>query len=153
MRLLTGALLCLSFLPATAWAQVDIESAWARATPPGAKIGAGYLIVRNRGDAPDRLVSASSPAAARVETHVTQRDGEIMRMREVKGYDIPAGGRFELKPGGAHLMFVDIRQPFREGERVPLILRFEKAGEKAVELQVSRTAPAGHGHGGHDHRH
>ena len=148
MRLLTGALLCLSFLPATAWAQVDIESAWARATPPGAKIGAGYLIVRNRGDAPDRLVSASSPAAARVETHVTQRDGEIMRMREVKGYEIPANGRFELKPGGPHLMFVDVKKPFAEGDVVPVTLRFEKAGEKKVEFRVGRGAPGG-AHGRH----
>jgi periplasmic copper chaperone A len=139
-----GVPLC---LPLAALAEVELENPWARATPPGAKMGAGYLVIRNKASAPDRLVSASSPSAARMETHVTQRDGEVMRMREVKGYDIPAGGSFELKPGGAHLMFIDIKQPFKEGERIPVTLRFEKAGEKTVEFAVRRGAPMSHGHG------
>jgi copper(I)-binding protein len=70
-----------------------------------------------------------------------------MRMREVKGYEVPANGSFELKPGGAHLMLVDVRRPFREGDRIPLTLRFEKAGEIKTELVVSRSAPpSGHMH-------
>jgi copper(I)-binding protein len=78
-----------------------------------------------------------------VETHVTVKDGDIMRMREVKGYEVPAQGSFELKPGGAHLMLVDIKKPFKEGDRVPLTLRFEKAGEIKTELVVSRSGPPG----------
>jgi copper(I)-binding protein len=105
------------------------------------------MIIRNKASAADRLVGASSPAAARVETHVTSKDGEVMRMREVKGYDVPAGGSFELKPGGAHLMFVDIRQPFKAGERIPATLRFEKAGEVRVEFRVEALGgPKPHGH-------
>jgi hypothetical protein len=69
-------------------------------------------------------------------------------MREVRGYDVPAKGTFELKPGGAHLMFMDIRQPFKEGDKVPVKLRFEKAGEVSAEFQVGRmggsAAPMGH---------
>jgi len=127
-------------LPATA--QVEVQNPWSRATPPGTKIGAGYMTIRNKAAAADRLVGASSPAAARVETHVTVKDGEIFRMREVKGYEIPANGSFELKPGGAHLMLVDIRQPLKEGDRVPLTLRFAKAGEVKVELKVQKGASA-----------
>jgi len=126
--------LCFS-LPA--WAQIEIEKPWSRATTPGAKIAAGYMVIRNRSSAPDRLIGASSPLSARVETHVTVKDGEIMRMRQVQGYDVPAKGSFEAKPGGAHLMFVDIKRPFKEGERIPAILRFEKAGEIKVEFQVA----------------
>jgi hypothetical protein len=66
-------------------------------------------------------------------------------MRQVKGYDIPANGSFELKPSGAHLMFMDIKQPFKEGEKVPVTLRFEKAGEVKVEFLVAalgETQPA-----------
>jgi periplasmic copper chaperone A len=140
-------LACLS-LPALA--QVEVENPWSRATAPGAKIAAGYMVLRNSSSAADRLVAASSPLAAKVETHVTTRDGDVMRMREVDGYEIPARGSFELKPGGAHLMLVDIERPFKEGERIPLTLRFEKAGEKKVELRVSRTAPAAR-HGRHAH--
>jgi copper(I)-binding protein len=105
------------------------------------------MVLRNKAASADRLVSVASPAAARVETHVTLKDGEVMRMREVKGYDVPAGGSFELKPGGPHLMFVDIKQPFKQGDRIPATLKFEKAGEVAVEFRVERLgAPMGHGH-------
>jgi len=73
--------------------------------------------------------------------------GDVMRMREVNGYEVPAKGSFELKPGGAHLMLVDIKRPLKEGERVPLVLRFEKAGEVKTELAVQgmgATKPHGH---------
>ena len=139
------ALLLLLAAP-PALSQVQVEKAWARATAPGAKVAAGYMIVRNQAEAADRLVSVTSPAAERVETHVTVRDGDIMRMREVKGYELAPQGTLELKPGGAHLMFVDIRAPFREGERVPATLRFEKAGEVRVEFHVGRLTAQGHGH-------
>ena len=130
-----------------AWAQIEIENPWSRATTPGTKIAAGYMVIRNKSSAPDRLIGASSPLAARVETHVTVRDGEIMRMRPVKGYDVPANGSFELKPGGAHLMFVDIKRPFKEGDRIPATLRFAKAGEVKVEFQVSGlSGPPSHRH-------
>ena len=129
-----------------ALAQIKVEEAWSRATPPGAKIASGYLTIRNAGAA-DRLVGASSPAAERVETHVTLRDGDISRMREVKGYDVPAKGTLELKPGGAHLMLVNIRAPFKAGTKVPLTLKFEKAGEIKTELQVRPlTGGAQHSH-------
>ena len=143
MRLLIG-MLALAALPSMA--QIEVDQAWARATAPGAKVAAGYMVIRNSSAAADRLVGIASPAAARVETQVTLRDGDIARMREVQGYDVPAHGSFELKPGGAHLMFVDIRRPFREGERIPATLRFEKAGEVRVEFHVSGLAGHGHRH-------
>ncbi len=133
---------------AAAVAQVHVENPWARPTPPTAKLAAGYLSVVNAGAA-DRLVGASSPAAARVETHVTINDGGVFRMREVKHLDVPANGRLELKPAGAHLMLIDIQRPFRAGEKVPVTLRFEKAGEVQVELVVGHQASAPQ----HDHKH
>ena len=131
-----------------AQAQVEIDKAWARATAPGAEVAGGYMTIRNRGNAPDRLVGASSPAAARVEMHVHVRDGEVMKMRQVPAYDVPANGSFELKPGGAHLMFMRIARPFKEGDKVPVKLRFEKAGEVSAEFRVGRlgdTAAPAHG--------
>jgi copper(I)-binding protein len=135
-----------------AFSQIHVDNAWARATPPGAKIAAGYMTIRNDSASADRLVSASSPAAARVQTHVTKTEGGISRMREVKGYDIPANGSFELTPGGSHLMLVDIKAPLKAGERVPLVLRFQHAGEMKVELEVRPLGASGgmggmHGHG------
>jgi copper(I)-binding protein len=121
---------------------VVIENAWSRATPPGAKIAAGYMTIENKSGSADRLVGASSPLAAKVQTHVTMRDGDIMKMREVKGYAVPANGSYELKPGGAHLMLVGIKRPFKNGDKVPLVLRFEKAGDVKVEMPVRTAAPA-----------
>ena len=137
-------LIGLSFLALPAWAQVSAEKPWSRATPPGAKVGAGFMQLRNAGAA-DRVVGASSPVAARVEMHVTVREGEVMKMREVKAFDLPAGGTFELKPGGAHLMLMDLKRPLKKGETVPLTLKLEKGGELKLELSVQELgarAPA-----------
>ena len=137
----------LALVAAPAMAQIKVEDAWSRATPPGAKIAAGYLVVHNSGSAADRLVSVSSPAAERVETHITVREGDISRMREVKGYEIPANGMFEAKPGGAHLMFVNIKTPFKEGATIPATLIFAKAGEIKVQFRVAPlTSDMHHGH-------
>ena len=141
MRWFFALLLLVSF---KALAQVEVEKAWTRATPPAAKTAVGYMVIRNKSASADRLVGGSSAAAARVETHITLKDGDVMRMRQVKGYDIPAQGSFELKPGGAHLMFVDIKQPFKEGERIAATLKFEKAGEVRVEFHVGRLGAHKH---------
>jgi copper(I)-binding protein len=131
-----------------AWSQVEIAQPWIRATAPGAKTAAGYMTIRNKSAQPDRLVGGSSPVAAKVETHVHIKDGDILRMREVKGYDIPAKGSFELSPGGAHLMLVDLKRPLKEGEKVPLVLKFEKSGEVKVDFEVRPLVSA---HKEHSH--
>jgi len=142
-----ASILALVALPALA--QVQVENAWIRPTAPGAKVAAGYMVIKNSGTKADKLVGVSSPAAEKVETHVTVKDGEILRMREVKGYDIPAKGSFELKPGGAHLMLVNIKAPLAQGQTVPATLRFDKAGEVKVEFTVGQPMAAMPGHMGH----
>lgn len=140
-------LIPLMFLALPAWAQVSVEQPWSRATPPGTKVGAGYMRLRNAGAA-DRVVGMSSPLAVRVEMHVTEREGDLMKMREVKSIKVPAGGSFELKPGGAHLMLVGLKRPLHKGDKVPLTLRLEKGGELKTELTVEALGarhPAQHG--------
>ena len=146
MRMLAFALLLIA---TAADAQVEIDKAWARATAPGAPVAGGYMTIRNKAQAPDRLLGASSAAAVRVELHVHIKEGEVMKMRQVSAYDVPANGLFELKPGGAHLMFLQITRPFKEGDRIPVKLKFEKAGEVSVEFAVGRlgdSAPPAHKH-------
>jgi len=133
-------LLALAATPAAA--QISVEDAWIRATPPGAKTAAGYMIIR--ADSADRLLSVTSPAAERVETHITVQDGDVMRMREAKGYELPANGTLQLKPGGGHLMFVNIKAPMKEGTSVPATLKFQRAGEIKVEFQVRPLAGSEH---------
>ena len=137
--------LALTLLVGPAWAQVETEKPWIRATAPGAKTAAGYMILRNKSAQPDRLIGAASAVAAKVETHIHVKDGEILRMREVKSFDIPAKGSFELKPGGAHLMLVDIKGALKEGDKVTVTLKFERAGERTVDFHVGRlTEPSSH---------
>ncbi|MEA3194418.1 MAG: periplasmic copper chaperone [Betaproteobacteria bacterium] len=133
-------MLALAAMPASA--QLRIDNAWTRATAPGAKVGAGYMKISTT--VADRLIGAASPAAARVELHLTTKQGDVMRMREVRAYDIPAGGSFELAPSGAHLMLVDLKAALKEGTKVPVTLRFEKAGEVKVDLQVRPLGESGH---------
>ena len=143
-------ILLLLFVSAPALAQVQIEKPRSRATAPGASVAGGYMLIRNQGAAGDRLVAASSPVAGKVELHVQVNDNGVMKMREVTGYDVPARGSFELKPGGAHLMFIGIKRPFKEGEKLPVKLKFEKAGEVNAEFQVGgmggSAAPMQHKH-------
>ena len=122
---------------------IEIEKPWARATPPGAAVGGGYFVIRNKGAAADRLVEASSTAGARVEIHEMAMEKDVMRMRQVKGVDVPAKASVEFKPGGFHLMFIDLKAPFKQGEKVPLTLRFEKAGDVKAELAVEGMGAGG----------
>ena len=123
--------------------ELEIEKPWARATTPGAAIGGGYLVIRNKGAAADRLVGVSSPASARVEIHEMTMEKDVMRMREVKGVDVPAKKSVELKPGGYHLMLIELKAPLKPGEKVPVTLRFEKAGEVKAELAVAAIGASG----------
>lgn len=115
---------------------LQVRHPWARATPPGATVAAGYLEIRNNGKDADRLLSASTPVAKRVELHVTEHSDHIAKMRQLRAFEVPGRERLTLTPGGAHLMLVDIAQPLKKGERFPLTLRFERAGELQVEVEV-----------------
>ena len=110
---------------------------WARATPPAAKVGAGYLKIGNTGSTHDRLLGGTTQAAARFEIHeITFADG-IARMRlKTDGVGIAPGEVLELKPNAIHLMLVDLNGPLKQGDKVKAILRFEKAGELEIEFQV-----------------
>jgi copper(I)-binding protein len=116
---------------------LKIGHPWARATPPTAPSGGGFLTVTNTGSTADRLASASSPAAAQVQIHEMKMDGTIMRMRELEnGLEIPPGATVALAPGGYHLMMMGLKGPLTEKTRVPVTLIFDKAGRIDVELVV-----------------
>lgn len=122
-----------------------VSDAWASPTPGGVDVSAGYLTLANTGDADDQLVAASSPRAGRVEIHEMIDDNGVMRMRAAPALVIPAGGEARLAPGGAHVMFFGVTQPFTEGEEIPVELRFQSGAALNVSLTVRR------GGGGHTH--
>lgn len=126
---------------------LTIRDASARATVPSQPAGGGYLTIQNGGGGADRLVGAASEVAREVQLHSMQMDGDVMRMRQVDGIDVPAGQTVALKPGGLHLMFMGLKSPLVAGTRIPLTLRFEKAGEVQLEMQVQPAGgPPAHKH-------
>jgi len=130
------------FLAVSVYAQsakigrLEIEDAFTRATAPGQQVAGGFLKIENKGAA-DQLISASSPAAGEVQLHEMTMEGNVMKMRQVKDIAVPANGAVELKPGGYHLMFLNLKGPFNAGQTVPVKLKFAKAGEVEVKLPVN----------------
>ena len=129
---------------------VQIENAYARATVPGQMAAGGFMKIENKGAA-DQLISASSPVAGEVQLHEMAMDGNVMKMRQVRDIVVPAGGAVELKPGGLHLMFMNIKAPLAAGETVPVKLKFAKAGEVEVKMPVNAMGNPGAGHGAMKH--
>lgn len=127
--------------------ELTIDHPWARATVPGQKGGGAFLKIVNRGSAADRLLSAAAPAerVGSTELHSMRMEGNIMRMREVAAIDVPAGQTVALEPGGLHIMFMGLKSALREGEKLPLVLRFEKAGEITVQVHVEPAATPAQG--------
>lgn len=129
---------------------LEIRQPWARATPAAAKAGAGYLTIVNRGSEPDRLTGAECACAGMTMLHRTRVENDIARMEHVDAVEIPAGGEVRLAPGGLHVMFMRLKAPFREGERIAATLFFARAGRVEVEFAVeslSATEPS------HEHAH
>ena len=136
-----------------------IRDAWTRQSPPGARAGGGYATITNNGGAADRLIGGSTPFSERFEVHEMSVTDGVMRMGEIDGgLEIGPGETVELKPGGFHLMFIDVTEPPVEGDTVPVTLLFERAGEVTLDLPVAAigaTAPdgpamkGGTDHGGH----
>lgn len=128
-----------------------IAGPWARATPGGAKVGGGYVKITNNGSTADRLVGGSLVSAGAVEVHEMRVDGGVMQMRHLAdGIEIKPGETIELKPGGNHLMFMELKSGLVAGRPVAGTLVFQQAGTIAVEFAVAPIG-AGKGPSGHSH--
>ncbi|MFW2588028.1 copper chaperone PCu(A)C [Sagittula sp. SSi028] len=149
--LITSAVALCFALPA--FAEISVSDAYARASSPTAKAGAAFMMIENTGAEEDRLLSAESDVAARVElhTHKDLGDGVMKMMHVEEGFVIPAGGMHALKRGGDHVMFMGLNRSLTEGESVSVTLTFEQAGEVTVEVPVDLTRQDSHGmdHSGH----
>jgi periplasmic copper chaperone A len=127
--------------PSKAADQIELRQPWARATPGKAQIAAVYLTIR--APAGDRLVSVSSPVAARAELHESAMAGMVMKMRPLAGLAIPAGQTVALAPGAIHIMLVGLKAPLRERQSFALTLTFEKAGPQTVTVMVGKVGAMG----------
>ena len=127
-----------------------ISQAWSRATPSGAKVAGGYLTIENKGTAPDRLVGGSGDVAGKLEVHEMATENGVMKMRALdQGLVIEPGKTVKLAPGGYHLMMFDLKNPLKQGDKVPVTLEFEKAGKVTLSLDVQAVGAQAPGGGGH----
>lgn len=114
--------------------ELRVESAWARAS--AGRNGAPFVTVYNGGNAPDRLVGVASPVAPDVMVHRSFEEEGTMKMEHVAAIPIAAGQRIEMKPGGLHIMLVNLKQPLKKGDQFPLSLTFERGGTKETTVTV-----------------
>lgn len=145
-----AALLAL-VIASPALAQVTVKDAWVRATVTQQKATGAFMQLQAASNS--RLVEARSPVAGVVEIHEMAMEGSTMRMRAVPGLDLPAGRSVEMKPGGYHVMLMDLKAPIVAGQDVPLTLVFEGADKKRETVEIKASARAlgmmpmqGHGH-------
>ena len=127
---------------------VDVKDAWVRSTVQGQKGTGAFMNITAKDGA--TLVGVSSPVAGIAEVHEMKMEGDVMKMRALPVLDLPAGKTVALKPGGYHVMLMDLKQPLPKDSTVPLTLRFKdaKGVESKLELKlpVSASAPAAHQH-------
>ena len=120
-------------------AQVQVENAWARATVQGQKATGAFMKITTKEGM--RLVGVQSPAAGVTEVHEMKMEGDVMKMRAIPGLDLPAGKTVELRPGGYHVMLMDLKAPLMKDGKVPLTLVFKD--NKGVESKLELSVPVG----------
>jgi copper(I)-binding protein len=116
--------------------RLAVADAWAMTSPRGMKVATGYFTVANGGTENDRLISASSPRAARAAIYALTQESGVAKMRPVPAVEVPPGGSAKLGESGPLIMFIDVDAPFTEGETIPVMLTFEKAGTIEVTMRV-----------------
>ena len=142
MRLLTLGLVTSYLISAAATAadykagSIEIKDPWSRATPKGAHTAIGYMAIKNTGATSDRLIGGSVDVADRFQLHAMSINDGIAKMRDLSVIEIKPGETLELKPGGSHAMFVNLKQPLSKGEHVKGTLIFEHAGTVQIEFTV-----------------
>lgn len=121
---------------------LHIAHPWSREMPPSAPTAAAYFVVHNQGAGAERLLGAETPVAGKAQLHQhLNRDG-LMKMEHVPAVEIPAGGEAAFVPMGYHVMLFELKRPLRDGDRFPLTLHFQQAGDVTVEVVVQKEAPA-----------
>ncbi len=151
----TVLLMCAMLLGLPAWAETAgtmpvVTDAWVSEAPPVAKNNAAYVVLQN-GSVPDALLAVETPVAAKAEMHQMSMAGGLMRMQRLPLINLAPGQRMAFAPGGRHIMLIDMKQPLKAGDKVPLTLVFRKAGRVAVDavvrpLQVDGQSAPAHQH-------
>lgn len=117
---------------------LSVSDLYVRAVPPGQPNSAAFMTIRNDGATNHAVVGAESPASKIVELHTHVEDGGVMKMRRIEKIEVPAQGETLLKPGGLHVMLIDLNEGLKEGTSIPLTLVFEDGSKKEIQAPVRK---------------
>ena len=122
---------------------VVVQDPYVRLAPPNAPATGAFMVIKNNGDKDVTVLKADNPVSKVTELHTHLNEGGVMKMRPVPAIDIKAKGEAVLKPGGLHVMMIDLKAPMKEGDVVPITLTFDDGSSKKVEAKVVRPMAAG----------
>lgn len=142
LSLLAAGLIASAGAFAGAADQVTVQDPYVRLAPPNAPATGAFMVIRNNGDKDVKVLKADNPASKVTELHTHINDGGVMKMRPVPAIDVKARGEAVLKPGGLHVMLIDLKAPMKEGDTVPLTLTFDDGSTKKVDAKVVKPTAA-----------
>jgi copper(I)-binding protein len=143
LSLLAVGLIFSAGVLAAAADQVSVQDPYVRLAPPNAPATGAFMVLKNNGDKDVKVLKADNPTSKATELHTHLNEGGVMKMRPVAAIEIKAKGQAELKPGGLHIMLIDLKVPMKEGDVVPITLSFDDGSSKQVDAKVVRPMPAG----------
>ena len=121
---------------------VSVQDPYVRLAPPNAAATGAFMVIRNNGDKDVKVVKADNPVSKATELHTHLNEGGVMKMRPVPAIEIKAKGEAVLKPGGLHVMMIDLKAPLKEGDSVPITLTFDDGSSKQVDARVVKATAA-----------
>ncbi len=139
LTMLAAGLLFSAGVLAGAADNVSVQDPYVRLAPPNAAATAAFMVIRNTGDKDVKVVKADNPVSKATELHTHLNEGGVMKMRPVQAIEIKAKGEAVLKPGGLHVMMIDLKAPMKEGDSVPITLTFDDGSSKQVDAKVVRA--------------
>ena len=142
LSMLAAGLLFSAGVLAGAADNVSVQDPYVRLAPPNAPATGAFMVIRNAGDKDVKVVKADNPVSKATELHTHLNEGGVMKMRPVQAIEIKAKGEAVLKPGGLHVMMIDLKAPLKEGDSVPITLTFDDGSSKQVEVPVVRATAA-----------
>ena len=150
LSLLAAGVLLSTGVLAGAADNVSVQDPYVRLAPPNALATGAFMVIKNNGDQGVKVLKADNPVSRVTELHTHINDGGVMKMRPVPAIDIKAKGEAVLKPGGLHVMLIDLKAPMKEGDSVPITLTFDDGSSKQVDAKVVKPTampapmPTGH---------
>ena len=143
LSLLAASLMFSAGVLAGAADNVPVQDPYVRLAPPNAPATGAFMVIKNNGDKDVKVLKADNPVSKVTELHTHLNEGGVMKMRPVPSIDIKAKGEAVLKPGGLHVMMIDIKAPMKEGDVVPITLSFDDGSTKQVDAKVVRPMAGG----------